>query len=123
MPKAKLKTQKTEASVEFFLNSIKDDVQRIDSIALAKMMQTATGVKPKMWGSAIIGFGNTLITYESGRELDWFTVGFSPRKGKISLYGLRTAADKNDLLSKLGKHKTGEGCIYIINSPTLTLPF
>ena len=113
MAKAKLKTQKTEASVEDFLNSFKDDGQRADSIEIVKMMQAATGDKPKMWGTAIIGFGKTLITYESGRELDWFTIGFSPRKGKMSLYGLRTAADKTGLLDKLGKHKTGEGCIYI----------
>ena len=65
-----------------------------------------------MWGSAIIGFGNVHLKYESGRELDWFKMGFSPRKQAITLYGVN-AKGKTELLKKLGKHKTGKGCLYI----------
>src|SRR5579872_804321 len=112
MAKAKLKTQKTEASIDDFLNSIKDDGQRADSITIVKMMQAATGDKPKMWGAAIIGFGNTIVKYENGRELDWFKVGFSPRKAELTLNGFKKSSDEN-VLKKLGKYKEGKGCLYI----------
>ncbi len=113
MAKAILKTQKTESSVEDFLNSVKDEQQRTDSFAIVKMMQQATGEKPKMWGAAIIGFGNVSLKYESGRELDWFKIGFSPRKQSITLYGLIGSEKQLEQLKKLGKHKTGKGCLYI----------
>ena len=113
MAKAILKTQKTESSVNDFLNAIKDEQQRNDSIAIVKMMQQATGDKPKMWGAAIVGFGNVQLKYESGRELDWFKIGFSPRKQALTLYGLLGSAMQQELLNKLGKHKTGKGCLYI----------
>ena len=112
MAKAKLKTQKTEANVEGFLISIKDDGQRTDSIAIVKMMQIATGDKPKMWGPSVIGFGKTLLKYDSGRELDWFKVGFSPRKDDLTLYGVKNSSDES-VLKKLGKYKEGKGCLYI----------
>jgi len=113
MAKAELKTKKTELSVDDFLNAIKDDTVRADSIAIVKMMQKATGDKPKMWGSAIIGFGNVLITYPNGRELDWMKIGFSPRKANLTLYGIKNAAGQDALLKKLGKYKEGKGCLYI----------
>ncbi len=124
MAKAKLKTEKTESSVEDFLNAIKDEQQRKDSFAIVQLMQQATGDKPKMWGAAIVGFGNVLLKYESGRELDWFKIGFSPRKQALTLYGLLGSEKQNALLEKLGKHKTGKGCLYInkltdVSSPVL----
>jgi len=64
-----------------------------------------------MWGSAIIGFGSTVLKYDSGRELDWMKIGFSPRKDSLTLYGLSIST--SDLLTKLGKYKTGKGCLYI----------
>ena len=76
-------------------------------------MQQASGDKPKMWGTAIIGFGNVLLKYDSSRELDWFKIGFSPRKQALTLYGLLGSEKQNALLEKLGKHKTGKGCLYI----------
>jgi len=112
MAKAELKTKKTELSVDDFLNSIKDDAVRTDSIAIVKMMQKATGDKPKMWGTAIIGFGNTIIKYDSGRELDWMKIGFSPRKANLTLYGIKNSSS-DSLLKKLGKYKEGKGCLYI----------
>src|SRR5262245_5470190 len=112
MAKAKLKTQKTEASVTDFLDAIKDETQRADSKKLVAMMQKATGDKPKMWGPAIIGFGNTHLTYESGRELDWFKIGFSPRKAALTLYGVKNAKT-GTMLRSLGKYTEGKGCLYI----------
>jgi hypothetical protein len=108
---AELKTKKTSASAEDFLNTNKEEQKRKDSLAILKMMQEASGEKPKMWGTAMIGFGDRHLKYESGRELDWFVSGFSPRKQNITLYlcgGLQ-----EELAKKLGKYKTGKGCLYI----------
>ena len=113
MAKAVLKTKKNEASVEDFLNGIKDRVQRTDSFAIVKMMQVATGDKPKMWGASIIGFGNVLLKYASGRELDWFKMGLSPREENLTLYGIKNSEGQSRLLEKLGKYKEGKGCLYI----------
>jgi hypothetical protein len=114
---AELKTKKTDANVDAFLESVEDEQQRADARVIAKMMQHATGAKPKMWGPSIVGFGDCVCTYPSGRVLDWFPLGFSPRKGSLSLYlqgGLEKLAPH---LKKLGKYKTGKGCLYIKRLP------
>jgi len=114
MAKAKIKTTQNDASVEAFLASIEDEQQRADSIKVDKMMQRVSGEKPKMWGPSIIGYGFRNVVSASGREVDWFLIGFSPRKGKLSLYisvGKMEGFDK--LLARLGKHKGGMGCLYI----------
>ena len=110
---AEIKTKQNSASVEDFINSIDDEKKRKDSLVLLEMMKQATGEEPKMWGASLIGFGS--VKYKSpatGREGDWLRIGFSPRKANLSLYVMElkphTAA-----LTKLGKHKTGGGCLYI----------
>ncbi len=111
---AEIKTKPTEASVEDFLNSVKDEQKRKDSFVLLAMMKTATGEEPKMWGGSMIGFG--LKRYKSpatGREVDWFRIGFSPRKANLSLHMTIDIKKHADALKKLGKHKTGVGCLYI----------
>ena len=111
---ANIKTKETEASVEDFINSLKDEEKRDDSKVLLKLMQKITKEKPKMWGSSMIGFGNK--RYKSpatGREVDWFKIGFSPRKANLSLHLTLDIQRHADILSKLGKHKTGAGCLYI----------
>ena len=113
MAKAKLKTKENEASVEDFLKSVANDEQRSDSFRIVEIFEEATGEKPKMWGSSIIGFGHHVLKYDSGRELDWMITGFSPRKGKFALYSLLGSEKTDELLIKLGKHKTGKGCLYI----------
>ena len=113
MAKAELKTKETNASVEDFLNSINDEQKRTDAYALVNLMNRLSGEKPKMWGPAIIGFGNKLLRYGSGRELDWMLIGFSPRKANLTLYLTDGIARHPELLKKLGKHKTGVGCLYI----------
>lgn len=110
---AELKTKERKASVEKFLNSVKDDQKREDSFKILKMMKQITKVEPKMWGKSIIGFGNYHYKYASGREGDWFLTGFSPRKDSLSLYIMAELNKEKDLLGKLGKHKTGKGCLYI----------
>lgn len=110
---AELKTKLNDASVTDFLNKIKNEDQRADSFEILKVMQQVTKQEPKMWGTSIIGFGNVHLKYASGRELDWFTLGFSPRKANLTIYLTGGLESYTDLLAKLGKHKTGGGCLYI----------
>jgi hypothetical protein len=110
---AELKTRLNDASVAGFLNKIEDEEKRADSFEILKLMQQITRQVPKMWGSSIIGFGNVHYKYESGREGDWFITGFSPRKQNLTLYVMGGFNPHADLLKKLGKHKTGVGCLYI----------
>jgi hypothetical protein len=111
---AEIKTKETNSSVEDFINSQKDEQKRKDSFLVLKLMEKATKEKPKMWGSSMIGFGNK--RYKSpatGREVDWFKIGFSPRKTNFSLHLVLDIQQYAALLKKLGKHKTGVGCLYI----------
>jgi hypothetical protein len=109
-----IKTKQTDASVDAFLDALKDEQKREDARAVLKMMQKATGQKPKLWGPAIIGFGDKIYkSPATGREVKWFIMGFSPRKANLSLHLVIDVKRKEDLLSKLGKHKTGVGCLYI----------
>lgn len=111
---AEIKTKENDASVEDFINSLKSEQQRKDSLVLVELMQTISNEPPKMWGNAIIGFGNKRYkSPTSGREVDWFKIGFSPRKANISLNLVLSTAEHADTLQKLGKHKTGMGCVYI----------
>ena len=110
---ATIKTKPTASSVEDFISSIQDEQKRNDSLVVMKLMEKATKIKPKMWGSVMIGFGD--VRYKSpasGREVDWFKIGFSPRKTNLSLH-LIDLQRHTDALAKLGKHKTGMGCLYI----------
>jgi hypothetical protein len=114
MSKAELKTKKTESSVEEFLNLIEDEQKRADAFTVAEMMGKATKDAPKMWGPSIVGFGSRMLRYDSGRELDWMIIGFSPRKANLTLYLTMDGYEQyNELLGKLGKHTTGKGCLYI----------
>lgn len=110
---AELKTQPSDLSVEKFLDTIGDEAKRRDAFSILDIMRQITGTQPKMWGSSIVGFGNRHYRYASGREGDWFLVGFSPRKANLTLYLSYADIQNDDLRQKLGKHKTGKGCLYI----------
>ena len=111
---AELKTRPTKASVTGFINSISDQQRRNDCKAVAKMMREITGAKPEMWGPSIVGFGRFKYPYESGRELEWPSLSFSPRKGPLTLYLMPGFRDYfPELMKKLGKYKTGKCCLYI----------
>ena len=110
---AEIKTKPTASSVADFIDSNSNEQKRKDSYVILKLMEKATGEKPKMWGSSIIGFGE--VRYKSpasGREVDWFKIGFSPRKANLTVY-LIDLQRHAEALKKLGKHKTGGGCVYI----------
>lgn len=111
---AQIKTKETGSSVADFINSVADEQKRKDSFVVLMLMQKAMKEEPKMWGSSLIGFGKK--RYKSpatGREVDWFKMGFSPRKANLSLHLTINIAVHNDLLKKLGRYKTGVGCLYI----------
>ena len=110
---AELKTKKTELSVDAFLKKIPETEKRKDAFTILDLMEKAVKAKGKMWGSSIIGFGDRRLKYDSGRELDWFVMGFSPRKQNFALYIPGTVGNQQALLKKLGKYKTGKGCLYI----------
>ncbi len=111
---AKIKTTETTNSVEDFINKIADEQQRKDAQVILKMMEKATKEKAKMWGSSIIGFGNKRYkSPKTAREVDWMKIGFSPRKANLSLYLMSGLKNQAEALKKLGKHKTGVGCLYI----------
>jgi hypothetical protein len=111
---AHIKTKETGSSVEDFIKGLTEDQKRKDSILLLKLMEKISKEKPKLWGSSMIGFGKK--TYRSpatGREVDWFKIGFSPRKANLSLHLVFDMKEHAVILKKLGRHKTGAGCLYI----------
>lgn len=120
---AELKTKVNTASVEKFLNSIKEEQKRSDCIAISSMMEKISKAKPEMWGTSIVGFGRRKYKYANGKEGEWMVIGFAPRKQNIALYGLKIFKmtteglqenkKDNDFLLKLGKYKEGGGCLYI----------
>ena len=110
---AELKTKQNTASVTAFLGDVVDRQQRADAKKISAMMRTATGSRAKMWGTSIVGFGSYHYKYASGQEGDWPIVGFSPRKQNLSLYIMPGFGQFDNLMSKLGKHKTGRSCLYI----------
>ncbi len=110
---AELKTKLNKASVEKFLNGVKDEKRREDCFKVLDLMKKITKEEPKMWGTSIVGFGSYHYKYESGREGDWFLIGFSPRKQNLTLYIMSGFKRYNELMKKIGKHKTGSSCLYI----------
>jgi len=110
---AEIKTKETNESVDKFLNKVENEQKRKDSFTILKLMEKVTKEKPKMWGASIIGFGNLIYKSPStDREVEWFKLGFSPRKANITLY-LMDMKSQAEALKKLGKHKIGGGCLYI----------
>ena len=121
---AEAKTRLTGASVDDFLDTIENEQVRDDCRTIAGIMQKATKAPPRMWGSAIVGFGTMRCTYANGREAEWMLTAFSPRKQNITLY-LGHLDEQRELLKKLGTHSCGKGCLYIkrlsdVHMPTLT---
>ena len=107
------KTQRTTASVAGFLAAIADPQRRRDAKALAALMRKATGERPAMWGASIIGYGQATYRGRSGRTVDWFPVGFSPRKAALVVYLMGGLKANTSLLTELGPHKIGGGCLYL----------
>lgn len=116
-PKSKLveiKTKPTVMSVAEFISNISEEQKRKDCLVILELMKKATGEEPVLWGNGTIGFGN--LRYKSpatGREVDWFKIGFAARKANLSLHLTMDIQKQAAMLERLGKHKTGVGCLYI----------
>ena len=110
---AENKTKPTQVSVAEYIDSMPDPTRRADAKTLVKLMQSASGEKPKMWGPSIVGFGSYHYKYETGREGDMPQLCFSPRKSANVVYAMTKFPGAETLLAKLGKHTTGGGCLYI----------
>lgn len=112
---AELKTKKNSTSVENYLALIDNEHRQRDCRKIHRIMQQITGHSGNMWGDSIVGYGSYHYKYKSGHEGDWFLAGFSNRKQSITLYIMSGFSKYDDLLEKLGKHKTGKSCLYINN--------
>ena len=119
-----LKTKVTKASVADFLDAIPDAQVRADCKRIAAMMKKASGAKAEMWGSSIVGFGRWRYHRKNDDYFEWMRIGFSPRKGNITLYVLNGFKGQDALLAKLGNPACGKGCLYVkrlsdLHEPTL----
>ena len=109
-----IKTRQTDHSVEDHIDGLANEQQRKDSRVLLKLMAKATKEEPRMWGNAMIGFGKKIYkSPATGREVEWFKMGFSPRKANLSLHLTMDIKQQAAKLKMLGRHKTGVGCLYI----------
>lgn len=110
---AELKTQKNDASIEKFLDAVEHPTRRENSFDILKLMRDVTGDSGSMWGPSIVGFGDLSYTNTTKNEYKWFKTGFSPRKQSLTLYIMDGFESYDEILSRLGKHKTGKSCLYI----------
>lgn len=113
MAKAEIKTKQTELSVSDFLARIPNEGMRADCLTVLKLMKKLTKCEPKMWGASIVGFGTLHLKYASGRDVDWFPMGFSPRSTNLTIYLHGGFEQHEALMAKLGKYKAGKGCLYV----------
>lgn len=116
---ADVKTQITAQDPDDFIATVEPEAKREEARAIDALFRKVTGEQPRMWGPAIIGYGEYRTTYASGRDVHWMRAGFSPRKGKHSLYLMGGYCDelagrqRDELRKKLGRHSTGKSCLYI----------
>jgi hypothetical protein len=110
---ADLKTRQNSDDPQALLEAIDDERKREDAERLLRLMTEVTGEPPKLWGPTMIGFGSFHYRYASGHEGDTMKVGFAPRKSALTLYGLQGHPQSEELLTALGKHTLGKGCVYV----------
>ncbi len=110
---AELKTKETDEDVMVFLERAAEGVRREDCLTVLQLMREVTGEEPRMWGSSIIGFGRYWYSHRDGERKEWFVTGFSPRKQDLTLYVMTGFDQSQEILSRLGKYKTGKACLYL----------
>jgi hypothetical protein len=110
---AEIKTKPNDDNVQAFLDSIEDERRREESVVVEKLIREATKQKPVMYGANIVGFGTHTYLNGSGKQQEWFRVGFSPRKAQMTLYIVAGFDDLEDELAALGPHTTAKSCLYI----------
>lgn len=110
---SELKTKQNDNSVLDYLNGIEDEQRKTDCFELLELFSKTTSQPAKIWGKDIVGFGSYHYKGKSGREGEWFPLGFSSRKANLTIYMPAGFKDFQDLLDKIGKNKTSAGCLYI----------
>lgn len=110
---AELKTKRNDGDVRAYLEGLEHPRRRADSLVMLEMMGRISGEPAAMWGASIVGFGSRRFRYASGREGDWFVVGFAPRKQSLTLYIMDGFERYGELMARLGKCRTGKACLYI----------
>lgn len=110
---AELKTKQNDASVDEFLGAVANERRREDAFTVLGLLKRVTGKKPRMWGTSIVGFGTYRYRYASGRTGEWPRIGFSPRKQNLTVYVMPGFSNYDEILSRLGKHRTGRSCLYV----------
>jgi Domain of unknown function (DU1801) len=118
----KINTNQNDRPVKDYIASLDDEQTVKDSQALIEMMQRISGHEPKMWNVGTIGFDTYHYKYDSGREGDSQTIGFYPRKDKITVYLMDGTVRYSELLARLGKHTTSRVCVYIKRLSDVELP-
>jgi hypothetical protein len=113
MTKTQNKTQPTQMRVDDFIAAVPNARRRAEAGAVDAIMRRVSGELPAMWGPSIIGYGSYHYRYDSGREGDMCRIGFSPRKAQLVVYIVDGFPGHADLLAQLGKHKTGQSCLYL----------
>lgn len=108
-----LKTRPIDLDPAAFVAAIPEETTRTDCQLLLDMMKRISGAEPRMWGPKMIGFGSYHYRYDSGREGDWFLTGFSPRKKELTIYIMAGFDGYDEILQRLGRHKTGKSCLYV----------
>ena len=107
------KTKPTDVPVADFIAAQPDPRRREEAEALCALMTEVTGEPPVMWGPSIVGFGRYTYVNTTKKPADWPIIGFSPRKGKLTIYIMRGFEGQAELMSRLGKHTTGVSCLYL----------
>ena len=110
---AELKTQRTQASVDAFLDAVADPQRREDAKKVRAMMERVSGEPAAMWGPSIVGFGRYHYKYASGHQGEWARTGFSPRAGALTIYIMGGVPRHQALMDRLGQYKTGKSCLYL----------
>lgn len=110
---ADLKTRPEPGAPEDYIATLTPERRRVDGMRALALMREVTGDPAVMWGPSMIGFGTFHYKYASGREGDTMRIGFSPRAAALTFYGLLGHPRTEELLTRLGPHTLGKGCLYV----------
>ena len=108
-----LVNQETNQDVNAYIAAVANAKRRADAEIMLQLIKEVTHLEPKIWGKSIIGFGKYKYKRKDGSEHEWFNVGFSPASAHTSVYLMYDVNEEQELLQKLGPHRTGKGCLYI----------
>ncbi|MEO0330526.1 MAG: DUF1801 domain-containing protein [Bacteroidota bacterium] len=108
-----LKTQPYDRDISEFLSKVEEPQKREDCFTLLELMKEETGEEPQYWHNNMVGFGQYHYRYATGTEGDWFLTGFSPRKQSLTIYIMAGFERYDELMTNLGKYKTGKSCLYV----------